>query len=47
MVLLILIVAGVYFRLSGTKEEVVPGAKEHGEKEVKEEQNSINEKVKI
>ena len=47
LVLLILIVAGVYFTMSGTKEEVVPVEKEQAEKEVKEEETSIIEKVNI
>ena len=46
LVLLIVIGAGVYFTMSGT-EEVVPVEEEQAEKEVKEEETSIIEKVNI
>ena len=46
LVLLIVIGAGVYFTMSGTK-EVVPVEEEQAEKEVKEEETSIIEKVNI
>ena len=46
LVLLIVIVAGVYFTMSGT-EEVAPVEEEQAEKEVKEEETSVIEKVNI
>ncbi|MDC0946732.1 flagellar basal body-associated FliL family protein [Nitrospinaceae bacterium] len=46
LVLLIVIGAGVYFTMSGT-EEVVPVEEEEAEKEVKEEETSVIEKVNI
>ena len=46
LVLLIVIGAGVYFTMSGT-EEVVPVEEEQAEKEVKEEETSVIEKVNI
>ena len=46
LVLLIVIGAGVYFTMSG-KEEVVPVEEEQAEKEVKEEETSVIEKVNI
>ena len=47
MVLLIAIGAGVYFTMSGTEEEVVPVEEEQAEKEIKEEETSVIEKVNI
>ena len=47
LVLLIVIVAGVYFTMSGTEEEVVPVEEEQAEKEIKEEETSVIEKVNI
>ena len=47
MVLLIVIGAGVYFTMSGTEEVVVPVEEEQAEKEVKEEETSVIEKVNI
>ena len=47
LVLLIVIGAGVYFTMSGTEEEVVPVEEEQAEKEVKEEETSVIEKVNI
>ena len=46
LVLLIVIGAGVYFTMSGT-EEVAPVEEEQAEKEVKEEETSVIEKVNI
>jgi flagellar basal body-associated protein FliL len=46
LVLLIAIGAGVYFTISGT-EEVVPVEEEQAEKEIKEEETSVIEKVNI
>jgi len=46
LVLLIVIGAGVYFTMSGT-EKVVPVEEEQAEKEVKEEETSVIEKVNI
>ena len=46
LVLLIVIGAGVYFTMSGT-EEVVPVEEEQAEKEVKEEETSVIEKVNV
>ena len=46
LLLLIAIGAGVYFTMSGT-EEVVPVEEEQAEKEVKEEETSVIEKVNI
>ena len=47
LVLLIAIGAGVYFTMSGTEEEVVPVEEEQAEKEIKEEETSVIEKVNI
>ena len=47
LVLLIVIGAGVYFTMSGTEEEVVPVEEEQAEKEIKEEETSVIEKVNI
>mgnify|MGYP003686799553 CR=1 FL=1 len=47
LVLLIVIGAGVYFTMSGMEEEVVPVEEEQAEKEVKEEETSVIEKVNI
>ena len=47
LVLLIAIGAGVYFTMSGTEEEVVPVEEEKAEKEIKEEETSVIEKVNI
>ena len=47
LVLLIAIGAGVYFTMSGTEEEVVPVEKEQAEKEIKEEETSVIEKINI
>ena len=47
LVLLIAIGAGVYFTMSGSEEEVVPVEEEQAEKEVKEEETSVIEKVNI
>ena len=47
LVLLIVIGAGVYFTMSGSEEEVVPVEEEKAEKEIKEEETSVIEKVNI
>ena len=47
LVLLIAIGAGVYFMIWGTEEEVVPIEEEQAEKEIKEEETSVIEKVNI
>jgi flagellar basal body-associated protein FliL len=47
LVLLIAIGAGVYFMISGTEEEIVPVEEEQAEKEIKEEETSVIEKVNI
>ena len=47
LVLLIVIGAGVYFTMSGMEEEVVPVEEEKAEKEIKEEETSVIEKVNI
>ena len=47
LVLLIAIGVGIYFTMSGTEEEVVPVEKEKAEKEIKEEETSVIEKVNI
>ena len=47
LVLLIVIGAGVYFTMSGMEEEVVPVEEEQAEKEVKEEETSVIEKVNV
>jgi flagellar basal body-associated protein FliL len=47
LVLLIAIGVGVYVTISGTEEEVVPVEEEQAEKEIKEEETSVIEKVNI